>query len=92
MTKKQWETINHFNAREKWGNPYAMDYRLIWLLDKVRKEIGEPFVIHCGHELDGHAPNSFHKKWRCVFLLQELCLYSYFLNISPLLQANTKTT
>lgn len=66
MTPQQWNQIKHFNPNEKWGDPERMDFRLVWALNKLREEIGKPFIIHCGYEESGHAPNSFHYSGQAV--------------------------
>jgi len=66
MTKEQWKTIKHFNPKEKWGDPEKMDYRLVWMLDRLREKIGKPIIIHCGYATDGHAENSYHYKGQAV--------------------------
>lgn len=77
MTKKEWDTIKHFTPQEKWGDPDAMDYTLIWALDKLREKIGMPFIVHCGYETKGHAPKSFHKLGQAVdFHVKGIGLYT----------------
>lgn len=50
MTPEQWETIQFFTPNEKWGDPAKMDPNLIFELDRLRKYIARPMVIHCGWE------------------------------------------
>ncbi len=67
MTKKQWQSVYPiFKPSENWGDPKKMDYVLIWMLHRLRRTIGKPFIIHCGYETEGHAPNSYHKKGEAV--------------------------
>lgn len=60
--------IEGFNAEENWGNPLKMNGFLIMLMMMVRKiyrERYDPdarFYIHCGYDLNGHAPASEHYK------------------------------
>ena len=77
MTQEQWNQIKHFNPNEKWGNPEKMDFRLIWILDKLREEIGAPFIVHCGYETNGHESNSFHYSGQAVdFHVNGIGLYT----------------
>ena len=85
MTKKQWRKIKHFNVKEKWGDPYKMDFKLVWLLDELREHLDEPIIIHCGYELEGHAKNSFHKTGKAVdFHVEGIDLYAAWGEIDKL--------
>ena len=85
MTTKEWQTVKHFSITEKWGNHYKMDYRLIWLLDMLRKELDKPIIIHCGYGEDGHAPNSYHRRGQAVdFRVQGAELYTVWFIIDKL--------
>jgi uncharacterized protein YcbK (DUF882 family) len=66
MTPKQWKQIKYFSPQENFGDPSKMDFRLIWLLDRLREAIDEPIIIHCGYETSGHSENSYHYKGRAV--------------------------
>jgi uncharacterized protein YcbK (DUF882 family) len=55
-----WEKVDHFTKHERWGNPYEMHVRLIYLLDILRKNVGCPIHIHCGYATDGHEDGSQH--------------------------------
>jgi uncharacterized protein YcbK (DUF882 family) len=66
MTENEWKQLKYFHRKEAWGSPTNMDFRLLWLLDQVRKEIKFKFVIHEGFAINGHAPKSFHRKGMAV--------------------------
>jgi len=68
MNDEQWKEMSFFNKEENWGSPESMDYRLLWLLDNIRKEIGKAFIVHCGFETSGHSQKSFHKEGMAVDL------------------------
>ena len=76
-----WKKINNFTYKEKWGDPTQMDFRLIWRLDLFREELDHKIIVHCGYDLSGHAPKSFHKVGKAVdFHVERLSLstvYSY---------------
>ena len=83
-----WSQLKHFNPGENWGNYEKMDLRLLWNLDQVRKELARKISVHCGFEIAGHAPNSFHKLGMAVDFHVENTkpeelydLYCYFLTV-----------
>ena len=77
MTPDQWNQIKHFSPNEKWGDPEKMDFFLLGLLNRLREQIGKPFIIHCGYELTGHATKSFHKTGQAVdFHIKGIDLYT----------------
>lgn len=85
MDQRQWQDFEHFNVREKWGNPEFMSYALVFMLEKLRKEIDKPFIIHCGYEATGHAPKSFHGCGMAVdFHVQGIGLHTAWEAISKL--------
>lgn len=57
MTPEQWDTIKFFTPAEKWGDPAKMDANLIFELDRLRKYLAKPIVIHCGFE---PRPEGYH--------------------------------
>ena len=65
MTPKQWQTIRYFNPQEKWGDPEKMNYPLIQALERLRKYIDRPVIIHCGYDM---RPEGWHPKGRAVDL------------------------
>lgn len=56
-----WPQLNHFNIRENWGDYRRIDIRLLWGLDRVRRDLGRKIHINCAYEESGHAEKSFHK-------------------------------
>lgn len=50
MTPEQWQTVKFFTPAESWGDPAKMDPALIFELDRLRKYIAKPVIIHCGLE------------------------------------------
>ena len=58
MQEEQWKEIKYFTQSEKWGDPTAMDYNLVRLLDSLRAFIGKKIIIHCGYEDRGN--DSYH--------------------------------
>lgn len=83
-----WSQLQYFNPGEDWGNYEKMDSRLLWNLDQVRKELVRKISVHCGFEVSGHAPNSFHKLGMSVDFHVENTepeelydLYRYFLMV-----------
>lgn len=61
-----WDRLEFFHPDENWGDPSKMDPLLLMILDTARAAFGRPFIVHCGYETDGHAPNSFHYLGRAV--------------------------
>jgi len=85
MTEEQWEQIKFFDRNENWGSPESMDYHLVWLLDKIRKEVGKPFIIHCGFGEEGHVPKSYHKQGKAVdFHVHGIGLYTAWEEINKM--------
>jgi len=69
MTEQEWGQIEHFKPDgtiDNFGDPYKMDFRLLWALDRLRDRIGKPFIVHCGYDTEGHLPNSLHKMGQAV--------------------------
>ena len=69
MKNEDWSRLNHFSIDEKtpwytpaWGDPSKMNLYLLLQLDAMREYVGSPFRIHCGYEITGHAPNSYHNR------------------------------
>ena len=61
-----WDIIKHFTLAENWGQASGMNGMLVLLMDAIRERWGEPVVIHCGIEIDGHAKDSQHKLGNAV--------------------------
>lgn len=54
MTPELWETVwPYFKVEERWGEPYDMDFRLIWSLFMVRKSVGAKIYINRGIDPEG---------------------------------------
>lgn len=70
MTDKQWTEIEAggklFSRKEKWGDPYAMDFEFLRCLKAFRKMVGRSIFIHCAYETSGHSPKSLHGMNPCV--------------------------
>ena len=69
MKVEDWDRLDHFSIDEKtrgyepaWGDPSKMKLYLMLQLDAMRKYVGRPFRIHCGYEVEGHAPMSYHSR------------------------------
>lgn len=50
MTPDDWKKIRYFTPAEKWGDPQKMDFNLIYNLDRLRRYLKRPIIIHCGYE------------------------------------------
>lgn len=50
MKDDVWKSIKYFGPKEKWGDPSKMSADLVFELDRLRKYIGRPIIIHCGYE------------------------------------------
>jgi len=57
--------LRHFTEDEAWGDPHAMDYKLLYYLDSLREFIKVPIVIHCGTQ-GIHCKNSYHYQGKAV--------------------------
>lgn len=66
MTDAFWKQTKFFKLSEAWGDPYQMEVDLLLYLDKFRKRLGIPFIIHCGYATIGHVPQSEHYKGNAV--------------------------
>lgn len=69
MTTDVFKYLKHFTINEKnykgqpaWGDANRISGLLLRLLDEIREEAGASILIHAGVEMNGHAPDSFHKK------------------------------
>lgn len=70
MTPQDWEQIRYFSPKENWGDPYKMEFGLIWLLDSFREFHGRPIFISMGTQ-GKHSPNSMHYVGKAVDLIIE---------------------
>jgi len=69
MRIEDWSNIEHFKPDEltawgspnAWGDPLKMNLAFMLLLDRFRDDLGFPFYVHCGYDLEGHAKKSLHK-------------------------------
>jgi uncharacterized protein YcbK (DUF882 family) len=69
MTREQWDTLEFFKPEgtiDDFGNPWKMDYQLMWMLDRLRRKVGKQFIIHCGYAEKGHSDNSYHYRGMAV--------------------------
>lgn len=62
MLRRDYKLLRFFNPKEAWGNPVAMDFNFLVLLDRIRGEFPKNayFRIHCAADRDGHTTNSEH--------------------------------
>jgi len=68
MRASDWQRIEYFTPDEPWGDWTKVEKNVIFLLDKMRGDIGHPIVIHCAYDSSGHATNSQHYLGRAVDL------------------------
>lgn len=66
MLNSVFDYTKHFGKQEKWGDYRKMFAPLVFALDFVREDIGLPIYVHCGFELKGHSPRSYHHIGRAV--------------------------
>ncbi len=68
MKKEQWNKLKYFTENENWGDPEFMDYSFLKRLERFRKYMKTPFIIHNAYETQGHATDSQHYKipTKCV--------------------------
>ena len=60
MTKNEWNQIEHFDPKEKWGDSEKMSFELLKRLDALREFCGHRIIIHCGYAVNGHTKDSQH--------------------------------
>ena len=66
MTWDDWNRVKYFTPNENWGDWTKVEKNVIFLLDRMREDIGQAISIHCAYEPGGHATNSQHYLGRAV--------------------------
>jgi hypothetical protein len=77
MTLEDWNRVKHFNPDENWGDWTKLEKNVIFLLDRMREDIGRPIKIHCAYDSGGHSTQSQHYLGRAV---------DYHIKNTPLLE------
>lgn len=70
MTQQDWSQIRFFSPQENWGDPFKMDFGLVWLLDSFREHHGRQIMVTCGTQ-GKHAKNSYHYVGKAVDVVIE---------------------
>lgn len=61
-----WSLVRFFQPRE-WGNdPARVDPDIVYRLDRARRLVGRPCMIHAAYAVSGHEPRSYHYLGRAV--------------------------
>ena len=51
MNLTQWNDIKYFSPeKDNFGDPFMMRPEIFYPLDRLRKYVGQPIVVHCGYE------------------------------------------
>jgi len=66
MTWEDWNKVQYFTPNENWGDWTKLEKNVIFLLDRMRGEIGRSIIIHCAYEAGGHSTQSQHYLGRAV--------------------------
>jgi hypothetical protein len=64
MTREQWKEFEPYFTPKECG--MGMDYGFMKDVLMLRLILVSPIVVHAGYEIDGHAPDSYHKKGRAL--------------------------
>ena len=91
MIDEDWKSLRYFSIDEKtpwgtpaWGDPYKVNLYLMLQMESLREYLGQPILIHCAWEKEGHEDNSYHHRdgicravdWSCSsFDVEELFLH-----------------
>ncbi len=63
-----WDYVRYIKKEGAWGDYTKMHPSFLLALDFIQGDLGKEydFVLHCGWEGSGHAPNSFHYKGMAI--------------------------
>lgn len=80
MTQADWAKVKHFKPTENWGDWTKIEKAVIFLLDRMRENMGQSIIIHCAYDSSGHSTNSQHYLGRAVDLhIQNVPLIDQYL-------------
>lgn len=63
---EEWKAVRHFSPKENWGDPNAIDPRLLYVLDDCRHDANSRCFISVGYVDSGHAKKSYHYRGKAA--------------------------
>ena len=62
IQRVNWDKVNYFSPKEKWGDVNKVNPQLIYFVDEFRHFVGKPFILHNAWADGGHSKTSEHYK------------------------------